>query len=307
MNVHLSGVPAPFYNESLASWIQRVCQVYDLTFSRFHEIFATSGGLDADLCLTSEQLPGIERICGFQPQDVSLFRHCFCRLKDQPNLQRLLLHHARDGYTYRYCPECWANDRPPYLRLEWRFRNCEYCFVHRHKLETSCHSCGTALPTHRSLMGGTRKPPPVSHMATCLYCRADLRSVLPNEINCEAEVVKKIAFQKAVISAVLHGYFLVQPFSTRRSLNQMLTLMEGVGLEPPDKKSTAILAQFDADDRSMLLDVLNAAVRGVKWLRPGHPRRRRMARESFGFWQENDNLTAGEWLLPYKTTASKKN
>lgn len=287
MTIQLSGIPKPFFNESLASWIQRVCQVYDLTLDRFHETFSTSGGLDPDLCLTSEQLLNVAKICGLRIEHFRIIQDCFCKLVERQALQRLLLTTSKDKYLYRFCPQCWSEDKIPYFRVEWRFRHGKYCLKHQSELRSECPCCGKVLAMHRALLGGTYKPPPVPDLATCLYCRANLRS---NAIeadqftDCSAEVVNNIAFQRAVISAMLHDYFFIQPFTEKWSLDQMLILIEGVGLETPDDRATSILAHFGPDDLSTLRGIVLRSLQGFKWLMPGHSRRQKLARSIFPLW-----------------------
>jgi hypothetical protein len=267
MTIQLSGIPKPFFNESLASWIQRVCQVYDLTLNRFHETFSTSGGLDPDLCLTSEQLLNVAKICNLRMEDFRIIQDCFCKLAERQPLQRLLLTTSKDKYSYRFCPQCWSEDKIPYFRIEWRFRHGKYCFKHQLKLRSECPYCGKVLAMHRALLGGTIKPPPVLDLATCLYCREDLRAnaIERNQFtDCPAEVESNIAFQRTVISATLHNYFLIQPLKEKWSLDQMLILIEGVGLEVPDGRSTAAHAQFGPEDLRTLRGIVRRSLRKVK-------------------------------------------
>lgn len=286
----LPGIPKPIYNESLASWVQRVCQVYDLTFDRFHKTFSTSGGPDADLCLTADQLSGLAALAGLSPSETGIFRGCFCRLATIPELQKLLLHPLRDGYSYRFCPDCWATDKIPYLRVEWRFRHCEHCFIHKTRLRARCHSCKRPLAMHRSVLGGTTTPPPVPHLAVCLHCRADLRSRTGASLSGSTEgSFEQIELQRAIISSVLHGYFRIAPFSEKRDVAELLFIMEHVGLEAADEKSLAVLRQFDERDQSVLREILRTALGGARWLRPGHPRRKRIARELYGLWSQGSD------------------
>lgn len=59
---------------------------------------------------------------------------------------------------------------------------------------------------------------------------------------------------------------------------------DAVGLEVPDDRSTAVLAQFGLEDLSTLRSIVRRSLRGVKWLMPGHPRRRKLARTVFPLW-----------------------
>jgi hypothetical protein len=218
MTIQLSGIPKPFGNESLASWIQRVCQVYDLTLDRFHETFSTSGGPDADFCLTSEQLLNIAKIAGFGIEHFRVIQECFCQLENRKAFQKYCLTISKDKFLYRYCPQCWKEDKTPYFRVEWRLRDGNYCLKHKTELRSECPYCGKFLAMHRSMLGGTYDPPPSPDLATCLYCRANLRA---NAIDadkftdCGIEVTNNIDDQKLLISLMLYDYFFIQPTEWR--------------------------------------------------------------------------------------------
>lgn len=290
MEDYLSGIPMPIACESLASWIQRVCQVYDLTYDRFHETFGTLANVDPDLCLTRTQIKPVAQLCGLPESGFTMIENCFCRFAEQPSLRKLLLTQSTRLPLYRYCAECWSTDPVPFLRLEWRFRHWTYCPRHRTALKKICPSCKKLLAMHRAVLGGTTNPPPVLNLATCLYCRTDMRSAVhsPHVAENDPTLSTKIAFQQAIVSAVLHGHFHIEPFDQKRDLDQLMILMNGVGLEAPDQKTSRILNQFGHDDLATLEWVLTRALQGAKWLRPGHPRRRHLPRTSFQFWQGHE-------------------
>lgn len=211
-------------------------------------------------CLTSKQLLNVAKISGLKIEHFRVIQDCFCKLAERQTLQRLLLTTSKDKYLYRFCPQCWSEDKIPYFRIEWRFRHGKYCLKHQSELRSECPSCGKVLAMHRALLGGTYKPPPVPDLATCLYCRANLRAnviEVSQFSDCRAEVVNNIAFQKAIISAMLHDHFFIQPFTEKWSLDEMLILIESVGLEVPDDRSTAVLDQFGLEDLITLRRVIS--------------------------------------------------
>lgn len=234
MNNHLSGIPAPIPCESLISWIQRVCQIYDLTYSRFHTTFETVGGVDADLCMTSNHIPNVARLCRLSPSDFVMLENSFCRFAERPELRRLLNFQSNKRPLYRFCAQCWATEPIPFLRLEWRFKVWEFCPHHHTPLRETCPSCKQPLAMHRSILGGTTTPAPVPNLAFCLYCRADMRLVqfwpLPTSLG-KQEFSNKISFQRAVVSAVLHDYLFVEPFQEKFELPYIFTLTDEVNTE----------------------------------------------------------------------------
>lgn len=169
MSNFFPGIPKPISNESLVSWMQRVCQVYGLTFSRFHDTFETS-----------------------------------------PNI-----------------------DPIPYLRLEWRFKHWRYCPIHRNPLSTKCPSCSKPLAMHRSILGGTVFPIAVANIAICLFCREDVRFPKYHRkdiIQDDADMAAIVAFQRTVISAVMHDYFFLQSSEEKLRLEELIRILERIGL-----------------------------------------------------------------------------
>lgn len=135
---------------------------------------------------------------------------------------------------------------------------------------------------HRSLLGGTINPPPVSSLAICLYCRADLRSGSDIAHHEDSQItIKQIALQKAIISSVLHGYFRIAPFPEKRHVRELVPILEHVGLEVADNKVLPALAHLDKYAQSTLREVLDAGLSGATWLEPGNPRRRQIARQLY--------------------------
>lgn len=294
MKSYLAGIPAPLPCESLTSWIQRVCQVYDLTFRRFHETFGTQHILDADLCMTSKDVIRIAQMCRLPMSSFELLRICFCKFSEKPALRHLLLLQENRLPLYRFCIACWAADRTPFLRLEWRFKAWAHCPVHRTPLNDKCPHCQKPLAMHRAVLGGTVDPAPVHNLAICLYCRHDLRQKIAEGIVGVVgapELDAKIAFQRAVVSAVLHGYFHIEPFDERFDLTELANLIDGVGLDVPDEKTSQILNRMDNRDRDTLYWILNDARRNASWLNRGSPTRKNLARAAFEIWQSTRDMT----------------
>ena len=217
MLLRLSNIPEPILCESLASWIQRVCQIYDLTFARFYETFEIEKCNDPDLSMTPND---IERVASISNISISKFKfitNSFCRLSGHPPLHVLLLFQS-NGPLYRYCARCLAEDGIPFLRLEWRFSSWVFCPLHKTLLCDACPNCKKHLAVHRSILGGTRKPSPVLHLAYCLYCRSDLRMRRLNHFDSvhSADTIEtQIRLQRALVSMVLHGHFSFRANSNR--------------------------------------------------------------------------------------------
>ncbi len=98
------------------------------------------------------------------------------------------------------------------------------------------------------------------------------------------ELASAIAFQRAIVSAVLHGYFLIQPLPERYKLSKLFKLLDGVGLEGPNERSGQYLNHMEDYDRQTLEWIINEALKGAPWLARRHPQRANAARQLFGIW-----------------------
>lgn len=68
-----------------------------------------------------------------------------------PNLAQRLFWKSKEVYHGRFCPLCLAEDKVPYLRLEWRLQIVPICVRHGVLLEERCGKCHTKLrPTFRN-------------------------------------------------------------------------------------------------------------------------------------------------------------
>lgn len=283
MEFSFAEVPPPFCNESLASWLQRLCQIYDLSFPKFQKIFSTSGNTDPDLFFSTAQFHELLEICGVSKRDALLIDLTFCRFLERPNLRALLLDEQVDGYSYRFCPTCFAEDPVPYLRIEWRFRTTEYCFAHHCDLKNSCGKCGKHIPILRTILSGSNAPAPVAHLAICLFCRESLSSppaLTKFEGNAALQLRNRTSVQKAIVAAVIHDYFVVHPFLGRYSLDLLPRIVSGIGLELLFAGSDAPPHHLGTSDLDSLRKILESTFRGNTWLQPGHARRQRLIRKS---------------------------
>jgi hypothetical protein len=224
----------------------------------------------------------------------SAIRCCFGRLVEHPKLKELLLSQPNRWPLYRFCPQCWSTDRVPYLRLEWRFKHWRFCPTHRVQLQMRCPCCHNILAMHRATLGGTLVPSPVLTLAHCLFCGTDTRRFQDGiqKSQSSSALDPEIRFQRAVVSAVLHGYFSVEPFLDRRPLNEMLTLINGVGLEAPDEQCSRLFSKMGSRDLKKLEWILGEACKDAKWLRLGNPKRSSLARQAFDLWRPVPRTTS---------------
>jgi hypothetical protein len=293
MVIKLAKIPHPFIDESLASWIHRICQVYDLTFTRFKKIFKTTENTDPDMYLTKQQLHQLLIICDLKTTDTQYIEAIFCKFVERKNLQALLLTHDVDGYSYRYCPICWKNDSIPYMRIEWRFRTSEFCFEHEIDLLSRCSFCAEPIPIHRALLSGSHAPPPLLHLAQCTNCRSDLR-LTPNSpdfgMKAKHQMKERIKLQRTIVSAVQHNYFMLD-FSPKKYALELL-LNSLIGINPPinQTKSDLICYTLDSQEIMRLRKILLPAFRGTIWFIPRHPAHKKLVQKALTLWNQSNCL-----------------
>ncbi len=218
----LFGVTKPLLCESPTSWAQRVCQQYDLTYTKFLACFEIRSVRDIDLAFSTSDYSRIATICGLMESDFFAMQACFGRCTEHIWMRRLMAFREADVPLYRYCADCWKADAIPYLRLEWRFKLWCVCPAHRIALREDCMCCGSPLQMQRAVLGGTISPRPVGCLAICLMCGADMRfaNAMPSGLD-EKALDHAIALQRAHFSALLQGYFMIRScgltrFSTHR-------------------------------------------------------------------------------------------
>jgi hypothetical protein len=288
MPFHLAGISAPLQGESLASWIQRVCQIYDLTLGRFHATFGTTQCADSDLCMTSRDLRRVAGICRLPFSDFRMIENSFCRLATRPDLQALLLFQESGRPLYRFCPECWVDDRIPYLRLEWRFKHWVFCPVHRVPLLEQCPMCKRPLAMHRSVLGGTVMPRPVLSMAYCLHCRADMRlNDMTNELDMldEEELTLSFEWQRAVVSALLHGDFQINRREEESNMRSLMAFIESAVVANASGQSSQTLGHRKMCSPEEFQWLVNETCDKVNWFESGHPIRMDLARTVLQVWK----------------------
>jgi hypothetical protein len=211
----LYGCPRPLPTESPTSWVQRVCQQYDLTYPRFLACIGKRAAKDIDLALNPEDYLALSTICGIELGAFDWMRHSLGRCAWMRELRALLGFREKLLPSYRFCSLCWREDSIPFLRLEWRFARWTICPAHKSTMSECCPTCREPLQIHRSVMGGGGRV--VGSLASCYCCGSDMRFCLPPPLLPDAagSLARTINTQRSIVSAVLHGYFFIDCFGER--------------------------------------------------------------------------------------------
>ncbi|MBW9335669.1 hypothetical protein FEE59_19330 [Herbaspirillum sp. RU 5E] len=262
MYLKLPGISPPLADETLLSFIQRIAQRHDLSFAGFRKIFQTTPSRDMDLSMSPEQLDIFGKRCDISKETLQLIRHSCCRFVIQPGLQSLL--HAKG--KYRFCTYCWHKDQIPYLRLDWKFHHVRYCRLHGTPLADQCPSCEMPLVTHRSILGGNASTAPLANLATCFYCRFDMRKTGQNPPRPLGTSIKKtIDYQNAIISSILHGYFQTERNGARRCLNDLPCYLQKVQ-QLGGERVLSLFGHLAPDEIEVVIAICERSVKESGWL-----------------------------------------
>lgn len=144
--------PAPFKDESSASWIQRVSGEHQYSLPRLSEITGVNPPRgDWDAHVPNDQWTKLLQLASLAEHSCGEARFAMNTLRAQPaGLKHLMYSDYKP--RYRWCSACFSNDDIPYLRWEWRLRGMTHCRVHRHRLKELCRWCGKPLTVHRALL-----------------------------------------------------------------------------------------------------------------------------------------------------------
>jgi TniQ len=165
--------PIPLPDESIGSWVQRLCGSHIYSFVRLALITGLKPRMfDWDLGLEEDQQRAFLASAGLSEEN---FASCFLGRKDAPQI--FLYDWARfekSKPSYAWCPHCFATDVEPYLRWKWRLNKTTHCELHGEDLHTKCRHCWNELRTHRSLLLQSARAPWIPNLAYCGSCAAPL-------------------------------------------------------------------------------------------------------------------------------------
>ncbi|TFW08108.1 hypothetical protein E4K72_08075 [Oxalobacteraceae bacterium OM1] len=285
---YLAGLPTPFLHESTCSWIQRVCQVYDLSYGQLHAAFGIDVRSDPDLNLSASDIMRVARAGRLDLSVFSLMRVTLGRVAERKAIRSLVLRDELRYPVYRFCPLCFSEDGIPYLRLEWRFKAWEVCEAHGIDMPTKCWSCGRYLHHSRSILSGRGGYTLVPSLAHCIVCRGDQRNFPASAFSYpKAEVFqRKVRFQRAVLSALVHDYMRVEPLSHRFSVSEMATLVGLIGLDAPDASDKQLLEKMGRRDRLHVMWIIEKALTCKKSSTVRKAKSKELARKYFEAWRE---------------------
>lgn len=166
-------------NESLASWVQRVCGDHQYSMPTLIRTIGYEPRLrDWDLPIPHavwERVEGL-LLLGAEHEHPSL--STLGALSPYIHPSQLLWHERRIP-RYRWCRECFKRDDIPYLRWFWRLSALTWCPIHARQLSEVCPTCDAPLLLHTSRLVASGRHGKALTLAHCDSCGMLLRELAP--------------------------------------------------------------------------------------------------------------------------------
>lgn len=204
-------VPNLILEESLASYIARLCQMHSVHPSALMRGLSMQRKKDYDLDIRYYDLVQLTQGTRLTDKEILFLTTRFTHVWHQNLLWLFLSSDCGKGY-YKYCPRCLETDLVPYWRWTWRFRHYEICSKHKIKLLDSCHSCGQRINIKKNLDKRYSGIDNGVIMEFCSHCGAALSEVESKAI-LSKNLTGYLKLQKVITSACLSGRFKVTGFN----------------------------------------------------------------------------------------------
>lgn len=220
-------VPDPFADESPASWLQRTCLFHGVPNALLFEMLSIPCPVDADLELSSDLLRRITAGTGASAGQIYRLGRAFEAIRTRRSPAAALRFSERGQSVYSICPACLASDAIPYLRIAWRFKQWRVCPEHRIAMLDRCRHCHgpfpAMLPAYSSSSGE-------QDLSFCGLCRESVVGGMPTPtIDERCDIADQIQHQRAWVSAMLNGYFLLDGCDRRLPMGFLFWLVERQG------------------------------------------------------------------------------
>ena len=175
----LYNVPPPLPRESICSWLTRLSLSQGVPLSVMLAYLDLKLHIDFDYQIEKLNIDSISRKSGLLISDFKSHRTFFRSLRKlQCQSKRYLMRHKRNK-RFRFCPLCLKEDEIPYFRMEWRFKLCVSCPIHKCLLEDSCDSCQNPIFLPINLFSKVSDSRPLESLANCPSCGSQLQKISP--------------------------------------------------------------------------------------------------------------------------------
>lgn len=135
-----------------------------------------------------------------------------------------------------YCPDCLATDPVPYWRVSWRMRHWVVCPKHHCVIRQTCPHCDEPIFVNSLSRWWEKLPSLDAICGSCSSCRKPLSTpdctIRLNPI----EIKELIAFQNAVISALILGSFRVNGINGYLPIESLPGFLATIAIPDPKRQ-----------------------------------------------------------------------
>lgn len=171
--------PEPFFDESPASWVQRICFAHQYSLARLLSILKMSNSArDFDLKMSSEERHLLFALTetGSKACGRAIEAYAVAAMIDGSHW----LSDRHGSPKYRFCPECLGSDIVPYLRWWWRFTKATRCLYHGCEMLEQCTWCGAPLVLSRAVLSSSGPKVAIETLGHCQECGLPRYDTLSN-------------------------------------------------------------------------------------------------------------------------------
>lgn len=210
VNQRLYAVPKPEFVEAPSSWLRRVAARQAVSIRQTGRFLGFRMSRDCDeqiVTMDASHLAGVTGLAEDVFEDVRRMLTLALSLR----MKTPVLLREKGMPRYRFCVECLAGMRTPYIPVFWRMDAYRLCTVHQCLLEDHCPHCGAMVcPQSDFGMNGSMRSD-VSMLSQCMACSKFLWDVLALKIKAisrkllSKEDRNRLMNGRVFVAALFHG------------------------------------------------------------------------------------------------------
>jgi hypothetical protein len=170
----LIATPTALPQESRFSWVHRLCAAHQYSLPGLSRLMGLHYTVhDWDSTASAWAWAKLVNLAGAHHQNCMEAGYCFENLLRLSDSEKVLLYEKREPVC-RWCQSCFACDKVPYLRWEWRLAGVTHCALHSQKLKERCDWCKSPLRLNLSLLVQAGRYSGAPDLANCSICGMSL-------------------------------------------------------------------------------------------------------------------------------------
>ena len=196
--------PYPFPHESAASWIRRVCHQHDTSYRSLTTALVIRPLRDPVWSGERDLVYRFGEGTCVPPKRLWELAGVFNVIRTRESLKRLLFYDELGAPAYRYCPDCFASDPTPYLRIGWRLKDWTICPVHFTSMLETCPECGAHVEAVTTRRNAARRK--LAAVDQCTACKFTLHKGTHTRTRLvTGNFTAQLSLQQSIISALKSG------------------------------------------------------------------------------------------------------